>query len=110
MALYFALITSGISLVAYELSFARSDLTGGAAGISTAGPLSEGGIARPFDLGIVPLEEPEAYLRFGLVAPRLAVVALTVVGRRRGGASCQSVGADDARAAPIAIKDPRRQP
>src|SRR3546814_10116940 len=40
-ALYFALITSGISLVAYELSFAWSDLTGGAAGISTAGPLSE---------------------------------------------------------------------
>src|SRR3546814_1485315 len=99
MALYFALITSGISLVAYELSFAWSDLTGGAAGISTAGPLSEGGIARPFDLGIVSLEEPEAYFRFGLVALCVLVVALTVVVRRREGASWRAVREDDALAA-----------
>lgn len=108
-ALYFALITSGISLVAYELSFAWSDLTGGAAGISTAGPLSEGGIARPFDLGIVSLEEPEAYFRFGLVALCVLVVALTVVVRRREGASWRAVREDDALAASIGINVARRK-
>ncbi|WP_185995962.1 branched-chain amino acid ABC transporter permease [Nocardioides campestrisoli] len=108
-ALYFALITTGVSLVAYELSFAWSSVTGGAAGISTAGPVEEGGISRPFDLGVVAIEEPEAYFRLGLVALVLLVLGLTVVLRRREGASWRAVREDDALAASVGIDVARRK-
>lgn len=108
-ALYFALITSGISLIAYELSFTWSDLTGGAAGISTAGPVELGGFVKPFDLGVVSLATPEEYFRFGLVALVLLVLALSVVLRRREGASWRAVREDDALAASVGINVVRRK-
>jgi branched-chain amino acid transport system permease protein len=108
-ALYFALITTGVSLVAYELSFAWSDVTGGAAGVSTAGPVEEGGLIRPFDLGMVSLDEPQAYFRFGLVALVLLVLGLSIVLRRREGASWRAVREDDALAASVGIDVARRK-
>lgn len=81
--LHFALMTAGLSLVAYGVLVNWTSVTGGTAGISTGGPLIEGGLPKPLEVGPVSLDDTRSYM-VGALALMVAVVWLTTIVVRSG--------------------------
>lgn len=76
--LHFALMTAGLSLVAYGVLVNWTSVTGGTAGISTGGPLIDGGLPKPLEIGPVSLDDTRAYM-IGALILMVAVTWLTTV-------------------------------
>lgn len=102
--LHFALLTAGVSIIGYNLVLLWKDKTGGAAGISSAGPIEEGGIARPFVLGPIELSEEVHYLRAMVMVLVVMLIATTVLVRRKMGLSWQATRDDEVLAASVGVK------
>ncbi|MGU3586567.1 branched-chain amino acid ABC transporter permease [Rhodococcus sp. C26F] len=102
--LHFALITAGLSIIAYNVVLAWKSQTGGAAGLSSAGPVEEGGIARPFTLGPIELSDGSDYLFAMIVVLVLIMLGTTVVTRRKTGLSWQAVRDDEVLAASVGVQ------
>jgi ABC-type branched-subunit amino acid transport system permease subunit len=101
--LHFALLTTGISIVVYNVLIAWSSLTGGAAGISTAGPLEEGGTIKPLTVGGLELRTAEDYFRVMFVCLVLLVLAVTIVRRRKTGLSWQAIRDNEVLGASVGV-------
>lgn len=102
--LHFALVTAGLSIIAYNVVMAWKSQTGGAAGLSSAGPIEEGGIARPFTLGPIELSSGSDYLLAMVVVLVAVMFATTVVARRKTGLSWQAVRDDEVLAASVGVR------
>lgn len=102
--LHFALVTAGLSIVVYNIALAWKSQTGGAAGISSAGSLEEGGLERPFTLGPIDLSAGADYL-FAMTVVLVAIMlATTVLTRRKIGLSWQATRDDEVLAASVGVK------
>ncbi|WP_153505338.1 branched-chain amino acid ABC transporter permease [Cumulibacter manganitolerans] len=101
--LYFALLTTGLALVAYEVAGVWTPVTGGTAGISTSGPIELGGAAKPLTLEPITIEEPLDYLALGAVLLASLCVAVSVIRRRKTGASWRAIREDEVLAASVGI-------
>ena len=101
--LYFALLTTGLALVAYEVVGVWTPVTGGTAGISTSGPIELGGAAKPLTLEPLTIEEPIDYLALGAVLLAALCVAVSVIRRRKTGASWMAIREDEVLAASVGI-------
>ncbi|MDT0202720.1 branched-chain amino acid ABC transporter permease [Nocardioides sp. AE5] len=102
--LHFALITAGISIIGYNVALLWKEKTGGAAGISSAGPIEEGGIARPFVLGPIELSQEVHYLRAMVVVLVVMLLATSVLVRRKLGLSWQATRDDEVLAASVGVR------
>jgi branched-chain amino acid transport system permease protein len=102
--LHFALLTTGISLIAYNVLVVWRPVTGGVAGLSTAGPVEEGGIVRPLDLGVVEVGSEQDYFIAMLVALVLLLLATTLLRRRKTGLSWQAIRDDEVLAASVGVR------
>ncbi|PRZ40863.1 amino acid/amide ABC transporter membrane protein 2 (HAAT family) [Antricoccus suffuscus] len=101
--LYFALLTTGLALVAYEVAEVWTSVTGGTAGVSTSGPIALGGAAKPFRLWPFTIDEDQSYLVLGTVVLALVLLATTVILRRKTGASWLAIREDETLAASVGI-------
>lgn len=101
--LHFALLTAGISLVAYGVLINWSSVTGGAGGMSTGGPLADGGLPGALTLGPVEIRSADDYLVAMLSLLVLLLLGVSVLMRRRTGESWKAVREDDVLAASIGV-------
>ncbi len=102
--LHFALMTAGISIIGYNVALLWKEKTGGAAGISSAGPIEEGGIARPFVIGPIELSEETHYLRAMVVVLVVMLLITSVLIRRKLGLSWQATRDDEVLAASVGVR------
>ncbi|MEQ3552665.1 branched-chain amino acid ABC transporter permease [Pseudonocardia nematodicida] len=101
--LYFALLTAGISLVAHGVIVNWSSVTGGAGGMSTGGPLADGGLPGALTLGPVAIESADDYLVAAVGFLAVLVLGLSVLMRRRVGESWKAIREDDVLAASVGV-------
>jgi branched-chain amino acid transport system permease protein len=101
--LHFALLTAGISLVAYGVLINWSSVTGGAGGMSTGGPLADGGLPGPLTLGPVEIGTADEYLVAMLVFLCVLLFGVSILMRRRTGESWKAIREDDVLAASVGV-------
>jgi len=101
--LHFALLTTGITIVVYNILIVWTDVTGGAAGISTAGPIEEGGVISPLTVLGVSIESAVDWFRVMLICLVLLVLALTVVNRRKRGVSWRAIRDNEVLGASVGV-------
>ncbi|WP_134322203.1 branched-chain amino acid ABC transporter permease [Cumulibacter soli] len=107
--LYFALLTTGLALVAYEVAGVWTPVTGGTAGLSTSGPIELGGAAKPFMLEPFSIEDPTEYLALAAILLAALCVAVSVTRRRKTGASWVAIREDEVLAASVGISVAREK-
>ncbi|PBC36018.1 hypothetical protein CJ178_31875 [Rhodococcus sp. ACPA4] len=101
--LHFALLTTGITIVVYNVLIAWSSVTGGAAGISTAGPIEDGGRIAPLTLLGLSIHTAEEWFLVMLIGLVLLVLALTFVNRHKQGLSWQAIRDNETLSASVGI-------
>ncbi len=101
--LHFALLTAGLSFVVYGVLIAWTDLTGGASGISSSGPLENGGVARPLELPGLSLSSPSDWYRTMLVFLVVLIFVLSIVTRRKTGVAWQAIRDNELLAASVGV-------
>lgn len=99
--LHFALLTAALTIVVYTVLIAWSNVTGGAAGISTAGPDL---VTRPLEVGPVSLSDPQDYLVASAVLLAVFLFVLTIVLRGSSGFAWRTVRDDELLAASIGVR------
>lgn len=102
--LHFALLTAGISLVTANVLVTWTDVTGGAAGISTGGPVTSGGLPKPLTVGPIVLEDTRHYLLATVFLICLVLWVTTFLMRRREGAGWVAVREDELLAASVGVR------
>ena len=107
--LVFAVLTTAISLVAYSVMVNWSSVTGGLGGISTGGPLEDGGLPGALDLALVKINEPMEYLVLLLTMTAALSVGTSILLRRKTGRSWLAVREDEVLAASLGIDVPREK-
>lgn len=99
----FALITTGISLTASAIMINWSQFTGGSGGLSTGGPLTEGGLPRPLDLGFVSISTESQYFALFVIVLSLMTLGISIVLRRKTGEMWKAIREDQVLAASIGV-------
>lgn len=101
--LHFALLTAGISLVAYNVLINWSSATGGAGGMSTGGPLAEGGLPGALTLGPIEIRSADDFLVAVVTFLAVILLGVSVLMRRRTGESWKAIREDDVLAASVGV-------
>ena len=107
--LHFALLTAGISLVTFGVIVNWSSVTGGSGGMSTGGPLSEGGAPGPLTLGPIAIDTAEQYFVAQVVVLCLLLFGVSILMRRKTGESWKAIREDDVLAASVGVNVPREK-
>jgi branched-chain amino acid transport system permease protein len=107
--LHFALLTAGLSLVTYNVLLSWNDVTGGAAGISTGGPVTEALPPRPLVIGFIELSKTQHYLMATVGLLVGVIFVLTILLRRREGKGWLAVKEDETLAASVGIRVTNRK-
>jgi branched-chain amino acid transport system permease protein len=102
--LQFALLTAGISLVAYSIIVNWSDVTGGFSGLSTGGPLDQGGIPKSLTLGLFSFSTERDYLILILSCLASVLLGTTFLARSDLGRSWVAVRDDEVLAASLGVR------
>ena len=107
--LHFALLTAGISLVTYGVIVNWQSVTGGSGGMSTGGPLSEGGAPGPLTLGPIEIDTAEQYFVAQAVLLSVLLLGVSILMRRKTGESWKAIREDDVLAASVGVNVPREK-
>lgn len=102
--LYFALLTTGISLIAAAAFENWTGFTHGSLGASTAGPSEEGSLPRPLTLAGMTIGTPKAYFIAALALLVILLWVSFVISRRRLGESWKAIREDEILAAAVGVR------
>ncbi|MFL6181781.1 MAG: branched-chain amino acid ABC transporter permease [Actinomycetes bacterium] len=107
--LYFALVTTGLALLVDAVATNWESFTGGAVGISTAGPPLEGNPPKPLTLLWFSFSELHDYFILSVGLAAFSVATVSVVMRRRQGESWKAIREDEVLAASVGVSVPREK-